>query len=1674
MMLLIVFAQGASAQTLSKSKVPASGRAEAILTVSRYGRYAIAAESKGGTAIQLISKMQGPGPISGKAGAKNGRLDLILDRGTYKVVTWSASKGKGEATLSAKAFKELNAPEPPKAVEHKALSGTLGDFEQVSYWLPIQSARTVLVEMAARNLSEVRLWKDGEWLLETASEQEVVDPVVGRPLTVVRLSPRLEPGLYLVTAYGGPPLPWSEENGAHPFYARFGVPPLPAAGRFTAEVSPFGVDRYRVAGKADFFRAEVPEARPLTLNVQTVDAPSFGGHGTSASITKTSLPPIAEITTYAAANREHVVTVSGSAGQNYALQFFPRASTYPFVAGHDYSVTTLHAGVPADTIDATAIVECSGVVREASVVAIEAARGYRRRFNLLDDASFFIEVKDAGDYQVDIGGEGVEAQYRIEPFLISRPRGYRTPDAQKSQTTWSLDRGYFVLTLLPSRKGIAEVTIKKASGVRGLLNKISDVPMTPVRASASFPRVSVGYNEACSLRLNDQNVATGALIRDVNDPPPAAPQAAQASEPLPPLPSTEKAAIPKLIELTAGAPKFFDIEAGSEKHFLVRVSQAGLYRLESTGLLAMRGAIRTRTVTSLDTQEQNGTGRNFLVQQYLREGDYQLSVFALGTSAGHFGLQLTPAEVIEGGTLLDGIVARASVPAGSAVLYRFKTPRVGSYRLRSFSIGRTFRSRFEDGEGWPVEPVNIPADLNFRLSAGSYRLLLLPETVESLQLTRIDRARKSSVRKGHGPHELIVGDCGEHTWRESKERTPDAWRFVLPARAETHITLSNGMIGNLYAIAGSNKREVGVLPPQQGFNGSLEAGTYVVETTNVRTDDRVSYKACVRTAQLLEGLTRTLNAPAVVPVSVGRTSLVELSSFAGQDVRATLLDAQGNVIAKSDDRPSDWNFHIATTLAAGQYALRVEPVGVGSARLSVEMRVPKEVLQPELTFPASVEKTSADAVSVFPLPKLPADADLLVIQATANEGVGIAVEQADGNTWTVCGTDVGRRAHLEVPVKTGATLRARLWSIDRRGTPVKLQAAAVATRVRDEGDLSNGVEGTLVDGITPPVSVASFDVKRPGVFAGGAAGVRWTSTVAASAVQAPDAIMALQSARLYLVTDAAARLQAKRIELGQTVTSIEVPQRGVATADVQNGSGALVVLASSRTGQPGLKVQEQDGRSAPPQNGMNAGVRSAVAVSLAPKKPQAVVWPAEALREPMDVKLSAFRFSKVEPNALNIGATASQIAASASRVYTLPKGGKRVHIVADAAVVAVLSQDDEPLAIIGGADARSDETLETTAANRLTLLNIGTKSQQAVIEVLKLDTDPVALKLNAPVALRFAASGVERIVLSAEAGNRSVWTRGASAEPLLLAADGSVRRGTEIAVPSVGGVLLVPHEAGLVVTWLEKDRAYGPGLWGGERALTAKDLFGGERVVLAEAQARFTLRSPAPVVFHLRSEAPALVNVKRGDVQSVTLQAAGVSSDVYVGETPVEVTLRAVSGKALGGALEVTTSNVTALSEGQGPEVLLGSGQSRFFSFKVKTAAAIGVGVRSDADRIDAALLDLTGKTIGRGAAQMPTLQPGTYLVSVKLDPNVAPATLRPAVVGLDPPDTRPPPEIARRYYEAGDGPVEFSASRGNADPDQSALGSEGEETPMDQQMESSESSEGEPVDVETGESDGD
>lgn len=65
--------------------------------------------------------MAGPGEIAGNAGEKDGRLDLFLEKGRYKIVTYGHEKASGNARLEVHPFNEKNSPQPPAIVKYRLI-----------------------------------------------------------------------------------------------------------------------------------------------------------------------------------------------------------------------------------------------------------------------------------------------------------------------------------------------------------------------------------------------------------------------------------------------------------------------------------------------------------------------------------------------------------------------------------------------------------------------------------------------------------------------------------------------------------------------------------------------------------------------------------------------------------------------------------------------------------------------------------------------------------------------------------------------------------------------------------------------------------------------------------------------------------------------------------------------------------------------------------------------------------------------------------------------------------------------------------------------------------------------------------------------------------------------------------------------------------------------------------------------------------------------------------------------------------------------------------------------------------------------------------------------------------------------------------------------------------------
>jgi hypothetical protein len=1677
--------------------VPARGRQTAVVTIPAFGRYTVRVKSRHGTALQLVDRMAGPGEVAGRAGETDGRLDLLLDRGEYQIVTMGDRRASGEAQLEVRPFVERHAPRAPLLVELKPVEEELADFEQASWWLDLQEPRAVWLEAAGRSLSDLRLWRDGTWLVDAEPEREVVQPVVGKPLLACRLAAELEPGLYLLTAYGGAPRPWASGDGGQPFHLRFGIPMLGEAGRFRTAVSAFGRDRFLTSLRTTFFRLELPEARPATLEAGLLDrAHPFAAGEHRAEISKTSRVPAGELLLDSGESTEgyRIVSVSGEAGQPYVFQHFELQDQYHFRGSREHWVATVHAGAAVDSIDATGILVRTrryGEGRETDVFAeqtipLDARTGWARRANLLDTATLLVNVREAGTYEIAV--DEIVAEVRVEPFFLSRPAAYEAPPWQASPSRWDLEPGFHVVTLEPKQKGVARITLR----AKGLLDRALDAvglgqeqPLVPPRPTVRFPSLSLDADRSYTLFLGRQpEVHAGAVVRplplDLRDPLPVAqvpgdalsvpfradergtlhaeaddgqglemsvdggawerrpsvapgshvvavrlpgkdtlvyslrfePERLAAATPLPALPDARLASLPRFAVLTAEGAQTFDLPAGGSHTFLVRADRPGLYRVQSTGLLATAGTLRSRTVTSLSRAEQNGVGRNFALGQYLREGDYQVTASVQGPSQGHLGLELVATRIASGGDLRSRVPARATLAAGEAIAYRFTITTPGRFRVRSLGLERGFRCRIEDERGWPLMTPGSEADLTRDFEPGRYRYVVLPETTPARVVTVIEPVSVPARRSGHGPHRLRLAQRVEHVWMEPEtgERVPDRWDLDLPAPAKVRIELTGGMEGRLLLRDDVGKAPIEV-PVARGFEGPLAAGAYRLEVVSARPNNRATYEVAAWPEPLVAGLDRGVNAPADVPVSIGATGLYELATFGPSDVRGRLEDTGGRVVGRSDDRPDDWNLQIAGTLVPGSYRLRLEPVGRTTAFTTVSLRRREEKEAAPLAVPAEADLNPGAAAHLYPL-ALPAGAELVAAVVRSGDSVGVAIEARDESGWRSVAAGTGREARAECALATGREYRLRIWSLDRRDSAARLSVLTPSAPRSSEDEARSGLGWGTEPG-RPRVAAAAVEVDRPGTFRVQGAEVRWCPAPLVGCREAPGGIVSTAGPLLWALGPPGAMTKAVRLAIGDSgAVPVALPRAGGVAIDVAAGTGPVLVRAVSQGGQPGLSV----GRPGALQRSsrLAVGTRAAIAVSVDDGPLAVLAWNATPGAGDITADVEASRFPRpAEEDAA--GRLDGALESGAARVLKLDDGWKRVHLALSAGVAAALTRKGDVTSVHWAEAGPVTETVETDA-ERLTLLPPREGSGRYALEVFPLEpegrTSPLAR--GGSYEAKSSRSATQRLVLAPDAEPSRVHVRGASGDAVLVSQEGEVRRGRDLDVPPSGGTLVLPHGAGLVVA-VREPRADAAGT--SERPLRVKPP---SSVPLRGPTQTLRVDPDAPALLHVRAPGPALTSVRRADEPAVVeLHPEGVLLDAYLPGTPTEVTIRAVAGGTLHGFAEITTTSVVPIGEGLGPEVLLGPGQSRLFSFTVANAGPVGVGVRADADRVDVTLLSGSGRPLGHGSMQMPTLEAGAYLLALSSPADAAPVRARPAVVGLVPPDTGPPVDVVRQYVQA-------------------------------------------------------
>ncbi|MCC5810195.1 MAG: hypothetical protein JJU06_07465 [Ectothiorhodospiraceae bacterium] len=1039
----------------------------------------------------------------------------------------------------------------------------------------------------------------------------------------------------------------------------------------------------------------------------------------------------------------------------------------------------------------------------------------------------------------------------------------------------------------------------------------------------------------------------------------------------------------------------------SRQSLLLRVTEPALYRLESTGLLDTRGELRDRTTLELASSTEGGSGRNFLIQRYLRDGEYRLVTGVQGRSAGPMAVRLARTPIDDGGLLPPDTTGRATLSPEGAIRYTVPVSRPGPHRIHVRGLEQDFAIQLDGPDGWPVIVPGSRTPLTVRLEPGEHTLTVIPQAVTARAVTRVRAPPEPAVEtEGHGPHPLPLNARRSHLWREpgdgQSERHPDQWEFALDAPMDVRVDLHPAMEAEL------QRRDDRAWRPVARIRGAvepawhaLEAGDHRLLVRAARRDDRRSYRLAVSTRELPFGQSRRVAVPGSVPLSLAEDGMVQLWSLSGLDVEATLRDADGHRVAFSDSRPDDWNFLISRHLPAGRYSLELNAADGRDGEADIALAWLERGDKPALAAGDDAEQQERK-VHAYPLALpdvVPEQGYPLLVETRSRGTHGLSLERLEGDRWQVLHTVTGRtnRAGLVLAGTDAAPHRLQVWPLDDGQAPVQIAVGTAPDSLLEEpgaGDTlmvqPRAVPGTGMTLASSRLPVATLQQAQ------GADDLLWAHPGGVFRPAARGWIPATEPV-LWLVGDrepAPVTLTAPRLRAGQR---LDVPVASAVRLPVDDRAGNETTfrlwLAESAGPAPVVRAAERD------DSRWTVAGRSAVAVALPGEEVALLeVRRADGVDRPATLRLEQRTLAVEDHGALAVNAR-RQVHLEAGTVaqFVLPDGAAHELRLAGPAGIAAITG--------GGNDGQVHWTGLSAGTVRgpvrggvLWLANAGESSAGISLSLLPAG----AHRHLEPGRMLHLAEGHrgERIVsVSGLEPDAVIRLGGDLGLAYMLTGDGRMIRSANgmIAVGNASrGRLHLAHGTGAYGVWIEADD--GP-----------------------EWTEAATISTATPALLGLRSPAAAVARVgERGDYW---LDAAH----------PVDVLLPAGEHRlrfalaGTGGVPEWRLASADPMPEGLGEPVRLAPGESRVFGFRLDEERTVGVGLRADQDVVQGRLMDAHGEVLGEGVVQLHRdLPAGNYYLIAHLPPDQAPVLVRAALVGSEAPEDLVPDEVRRRLSGQG------------------------------------------------------
>jgi hypothetical protein len=469
-------------------------------TIPQPAYVSVSADSDAGAEIYLIDRSEGVIGQSGQAGIYDGRIDMLLDAGEYRVSVRTAFENDA-ARLSVNRFTEI---ETDSELLMSSAPGTLhqmtlNDFEQRSYWIRVTEEDPLLLEAMGRSLRDVRIWKDGVWVIERQPSVGSYSAVSGQSMGYVQAHFELEPGDYLVTFYGGARRSWEEESGENPFYVRRGARYLGSIVDAQTQISPMGRDAFVVSGDITVMEIENPDFVPAQMGISYYGDGQDRYRATNSIAIRESDESTRSRGMVSRSSDVRWLYVSGTPGDTVRIRAIPRRTEYRIdepTAWSQYLISTISTLDSDHAIDATPIItrdrtaESPEEVIQSEALQVSTDTPIYREINLSQPAYFIADIDRAGRWAI-VHDRGENSPVAIAMIPLRDINDIRVPDIVTSNPAgFDLEPGLHMVMLQPSSPGILRFVLY----FQGSVSVMSDRRAAAMLSEqAPLPRGDVTY-----------------------------------------------------------------------------------------------------------------------------------------------------------------------------------------------------------------------------------------------------------------------------------------------------------------------------------------------------------------------------------------------------------------------------------------------------------------------------------------------------------------------------------------------------------------------------------------------------------------------------------------------------------------------------------------------------------------------------------------------------------------------------------------------------------------------------------------------------------------------------------------------------------------------------------------------------------------------------------------------------------------------------------------------------------------------------------------------------------------------------------------------------------------------------------------------------------------------------